>query len=59
MAERRIKNKMNIPKLIRLQNKERNRTKNIMNFRIFHLLITINLIVIIILSNIHLNLLES
>jgi len=59
MAERRIKNKMNIPKLIRLQNKERNRTKNIMNFRIFHLLITINLIDIIILSNIHLNLLES
>ena len=59
MAERRIKNKMNIPKLIRLQNKERNRTKNIMNFRIFHLLITIYLIDIIILSNIHLNLLES
>ena len=59
MAEKRIQNKLSIPKYMRLQNKEKNRIKNIMNFRIFPLLITINFVNLFILRNIHLNSIES
>ena len=63
MAKRRIKNKISILNSIKLQNKERNTIKNIINIRIissiFHSLIIINLISLIILPEIHLNLLES